>query len=195
MKTALTVLSFLMGMFVANAQDILKTKSGEAVEVKVIEINPDNIKYKKQSNIDGPLYTIKKNEVTEIIFENGEREIFSAKTTEDPDGRKTVFVQTTKDSDAHPDHELWKAEIERNPNLRVGKNQDEADLIFEFRIRRAMGEARVSVTVYDQNNKELWKSKRYRGTANVFNRMSPSFHGIRKCLDKGIGREMEKGTF
>ena len=59
-----------------------------------------------------------------------------------------------------------------------------------------MGEARVSVIVYrTSDNKELWKSKRYRGTANIYNRMGASLHGIRKCISKGIIPSLECGNF
>jgi hypothetical protein len=59
-----------------------------------------------------------------------------------------------------------------------------------------MGEARVSVIVYNTaDNKKLWESKRFRGTANIYNRMGASLHGIRKCIEDGIIPEIEKGTF
>lgn len=176
-----------------NAQDLLVISNGEEIEVKVLEITPDNVKYKKHNNSDGPLYTIDKNEVKEIIFENGEREVFIA-NVKDTDSRRAIFIKTTEDSHAHPTHQLWEAEMERY-GLRKVNSVEEADLIFEFRIRRGLGEARVRVVVYDSENNELWKSKSYRGTTNAFNRMSPTFHAISKCMEKGVMREMEKGSF
>ncbi|WP_310993742.1 hypothetical protein [Aequorivita marina] len=193
-KKCIFLLCLLMLSIGAVAQDLMVKSDGEEIEVKVLEITPDNIKFKKQSNIDGPLYIVNKSEVKEIIFENGDKEVFPT-TFKAVDSRKAIFVKTTADSKTAPSQDLWKAEIERHSSLRKVNKEEEADLIFEFRLRRAMGEARVSVVVYDSNNKELWKSKRYRGTTNVFNRMSPTFHGIRKCMDKGVIREMEKGTF
>lgn len=110
--------------------------------------------------------------------------------------RKTVFIKTTSDSDIQPTEEVWKEEIEKYSKLRKVNSLEESELIFEFRIKRAMGEARVSVIVYrTSDNKELWKSKRYRGTANIYNRMGASLHGIRKCISKGIIPSLECGNF
>lgn len=194
LKKGLSLLCLLLVIIGANAQDLMVKTDGEELEVKVLEITPDVIKYKNHSNIDGPLYTVNKSEVTEIVFENGGKEVFNT-SPQDIDSRKAIFIRTTANSKADPSQDLWKGEIERHPSLKKVNNVEESDLIFEFRLRRAMGEARVSVVVYDSNNKELWKSKSYRGTTNAFNRMSPTFHAIRKCMDKGVIREMEKGTF
>lgn len=109
---------------------------------------------------------------------------------------KSILIKVTSDSQVHPTQKVWKEEIERYSELRKVNSEKEADLIFEFRIRRLVGEARVSVTVYNSsNNKKLWGSKKYRGTANIFNRMGASLHGIRKCISKGIIPKMENGSF
>ncbi len=60
----------------ADAQDILVKKDGNIVKAKVMEITPTEIKYKRFSNPDGPLYTIEKNVVLSIVYENGEKELF-----------------------------------------------------------------------------------------------------------------------
>jgi hypothetical protein len=60
------------------AQDTLYTKTGSVLNAKVVEINQDEIKYKKASNPDGPLYTINKSDVVLIHFKNGSKEVFSA---------------------------------------------------------------------------------------------------------------------
>ena len=39
------------------AQDMIKLKSGEDLQTKVIEIGTTEIKYKKFDNLDGPTYT------------------------------------------------------------------------------------------------------------------------------------------
>lgn len=193
-KKIVSLICLLIVIIGANAQDLMVKTDGEEIEAKILEITPDVIKYKKHSNIDGPLYTIDKGVVKEITFENGDKEFF-ARITKNVDSRKAIFIKTSDDSKVHPSEELWEREIERHSGLRKVNRVEDSDLIFEFRIQKAMGEARVSVVVYDSDNKELWKSKRYRGTTNAFNRMSPSFHAIRKCMDNGIIREMEKGTF
>ncbi len=195
MKKILLTISFLIVIISVGAQDLLRKTNGDEVKVKVLEITSENIKYKKFSNIEGPLYTISKTELQEIIFENGDKETFNKRKVSS-DGRKAVFIKLTEDSQVEPEQEVWKEEIEKYSKLRLVENIEDADLIFKFRIRRAMGEARVSVLVFNSgSDKYLWESKKYRGTANVYNRMGASLHGIRRCLKKGIIPEIEKGTF
>jgi hypothetical protein len=63
------------------AQDTLYFNSKNKLEIKLLEVNPDNIKYKKTANLNGPTYTISKSEVEFIVFENGSKEIFTVKNT------------------------------------------------------------------------------------------------------------------
>ena len=51
---------------------------------KVLEIDDNNIKYKKFSNITGPTYVIKKSEVFKIKYSNGTSEIITVKEDDDP---------------------------------------------------------------------------------------------------------------
>jgi len=158
---------------------------------------------KEYTNIDRSLYTVSKSEVTEINFEKEDREAredftqVNAKTDNiNNDSQKAIFIKTTSDSQVHPTPEMWKEEIERCSDLKKVNSAEKADLIFEFRIRSTMGEARISVIVYDATDKsKIWESKKFRGTVNIYNRMSASLHGIRKCMKKGIIPEIEKGTF
>jgi hypothetical protein len=51
---------------------------------KVIEIDDNNIKYKKFSNINGPTIVIKKSEVYMIKYSNGTSETITVKENDDP---------------------------------------------------------------------------------------------------------------
>lgn len=62
------------------AQDIITLTSGTKIRAKVLEINPDDIKYKDFNNQDGPTTTIQKNTVAEIRYANGTKTVI---TTED----------------------------------------------------------------------------------------------------------------
>ena len=66
----------------ASAQDIIVKKDGSTVLSKVMEIGSTEIKYKKWSNQDGPLYTIAVSELLSINYENGEKETFDATPTQ-----------------------------------------------------------------------------------------------------------------
>ena len=52
-------------------QDILVKRNGDEIKVKVMEILPEEIKYKMYDNLDGPMITIYSSEVHKIIYENG----------------------------------------------------------------------------------------------------------------------------
>lgn len=70
----LSVVVLAMFSFIAHAQDAIVKKDGNTITSKVTEITSSEIKYKKFSNQNGPTYTIGKNEVNYINYENGERE-------------------------------------------------------------------------------------------------------------------------
>lgn len=58
------------------AQDVIVKKDGSTILSKVLEVNTADIKYKKYSNQNGPIYTINKSDVMTINYENGEKDSF-----------------------------------------------------------------------------------------------------------------------
>jgi hypothetical protein len=75
MKKFLLLLCALSG-FAMQAQDTLYTVSGQKISAKVIEINKTEIKYKKASNPDGPVYVVDKTDVALIEYQNGSKELY-----------------------------------------------------------------------------------------------------------------------
>ncbi len=64
---------FVMGLsFNLSAQDILQKTNKAKLEVKIIEIGPDEIKYKNFNDLEGPIYVIYRRDVSSIQLENGE---------------------------------------------------------------------------------------------------------------------------
>ena len=59
------------------AQDVIVKKDGSTILAKVLEVNTDNIKYKKHSNQNGPTYTILVSDLLSINYSNGEKDDFS----------------------------------------------------------------------------------------------------------------------
>lgn len=66
----------LLSVTVINAQDVIVKKDSSTIICKVIEIGTSEVKYKKHSNLDGPLYTITIMDIESIEYENGEKEMF-----------------------------------------------------------------------------------------------------------------------
>jgi hypothetical protein len=52
----------------AFSQDEIIFNSGERVNAKVMEISKNQVKYKKFSNLDGPLVIVNKKDVKKIIY-------------------------------------------------------------------------------------------------------------------------------
>lgn len=63
------------------SQDTIYTRRGEVINAKVEEVGIKNIKYKKASNSDGPLYTLGKSEITLIQYKNGSKDVFPVPET------------------------------------------------------------------------------------------------------------------
>lgn len=60
-----------------HAQDMIFLKDGTEVKTKVLEVDKSEVKYKRFDNIDGPIYTAKKNTIVKIKYENGVEDIFT----------------------------------------------------------------------------------------------------------------------
>lgn len=58
------------------AQDVIILNNNTTILSKVLEINSSEVKYKKHSNLNGPIYTLSKEEIVAINYENGEKETF-----------------------------------------------------------------------------------------------------------------------
>ncbi len=76
-------LCLLLMMFLTSlafSQDQLFKKDNTKLEVKILEINPTEIKYKLFSYQDGPLIIVNKSEVAMIIYQNGVHEVITTPT-------------------------------------------------------------------------------------------------------------------
>lgn len=59
-----------------KSQDLLYKKDNSKYEVKITEITSSEVKYKLQSNPNGPLYVINKTDIAIILYQNGKHETF-----------------------------------------------------------------------------------------------------------------------
>ncbi len=74
-------LSILCALFIGGnliSQDQLFKKDNTKIEVKILEINPTEIKYKLFNYEDGPIITVLKSDVALIIYKNGMHEVITA---------------------------------------------------------------------------------------------------------------------
>jgi hypothetical protein len=77
MKRILTILCLLMAVCNLSAQDKIVKINGDTILAKVQAITSNEISYKKYNNQQGPVYTMERREVAQIIYENNTVESFS----------------------------------------------------------------------------------------------------------------------
>lgn len=63
----------------SQAQDYIVTKKAEIIEAKVIEVGTIDVKYKKWNYLDGPNYSISKDAISKIKYQNGDEDVFETK--------------------------------------------------------------------------------------------------------------------
>jgi hypothetical protein len=78
MSKLFILLFFLLGFLPVFSQDEITFKSGDILKAKIMEVGTETIVYKKFENLSGPSYTIKKDQVFMIKYENGSKDIFGA---------------------------------------------------------------------------------------------------------------------
>jgi hypothetical protein len=77
MKKTLLSLFALFSVIMCQAQDVLTKRNGEEIQVKVLEIDLNEIKYKRFDNLEGPVIAILKSDVFMITYENGTKTVFT----------------------------------------------------------------------------------------------------------------------
>ena len=78
MKNTLCLILLFLLNFSGFSQDVIYKKSTtDSILSKITEVNVDNIKYLKHSNLNGPIYTINKTEIIKIVYDNGDVEFYN----------------------------------------------------------------------------------------------------------------------
>lgn len=89
MKQLFVFTMMLLSASFVYAQDIITLRTGETINAKVSEVGINEVRYFKSSNINGPVYVAAKAEISQIVYENGNKDVFNA-TAQQP---TTVIVQ------------------------------------------------------------------------------------------------------
>jgi hypothetical protein len=75
---AILVLVTLFFSYHLFSQDSIITRSGQVIPAKVNEVTQTEVKYRKPSNPDGPLYVMSKSDVVVIEYKNGTKDVFQS---------------------------------------------------------------------------------------------------------------------
>lgn len=94
MRTAFIFISLLLLNLAGEAQDTIFKNDGSMLAAKILEINPGEIKYKKASDPDGPVYVESKTAVQSIRYANGLVEEYTPKQASAPGAADIVKADT-----------------------------------------------------------------------------------------------------
>lgn len=79
MKKTLFLMALVASSLSLEAQDILVRKGGEVESVKVLEVSPTEVKYKKSNNLDGPIFIEKRSNIYSVKYQNGDVQTLNEK--------------------------------------------------------------------------------------------------------------------
>lgn len=101
MKKILFMAALAASSLSMSAQDILVRKGGDVENVKVLEVTPTEVKYKKFNNQNGPTFTERRSNLISVKYENGEVQKFndSPAITSGSTGRSFASGSTSYYSD------------------------------------------------------------------------------------------------
>jgi len=185
-----------------TAQDTIYLKSKEPVIiVKIIEVNPSNLKYKKYSNIDGPTYTIEKDKIEKVIYKNGEVERYTSLPINNkrierqisldlmPGSKIFLTYSLTEGEDNVNENDatqMLKSYIEGKTRCVIVNSIDEADFMIELRvIKTAMAKRSAKIVIkHLLTDKIVFETKWVRGSSNAFYGYSCSRAAIGKIVKK-----------
>jgi hypothetical protein len=80
-------LAFFMGLLstpFVYGQDNIILKNGSEIQAKVLEVSPGQIKYRRQDNPDGPIYTTGTTDVLLIKYANGTKDVLGQSANRPP---------------------------------------------------------------------------------------------------------------
>lgn len=73
---SLIALALLLTATITYAQDNIILRNGEELPAKVLEVNQTDLKYRKSTNLDGPVYSAPLRDVLMIKYANGTKDSF-----------------------------------------------------------------------------------------------------------------------
>ena len=98
MKKLFLLIILALSSSMIKAQDTLTMKSGENIIVKIIEVGSTEVKYKKVTNLNGPMYSTLKSDLMLIRYENGSKDDFSSINIESPKSDEYQYNQGYNDA-------------------------------------------------------------------------------------------------
>jgi len=187
----LIVIQFSLKSF---SQDTLRKISGEFYIVTVTEVSDENVKYKKYSNLEGPIYVVSKNEIEYIHYKNGEIETYNKKKPNlNSENTEDLFVLLTKKGNkVYVDSKNRNAIIHARSELQIWgywiivDRKEDADFILNFNIRfGGLGDAFGNANFVDPKTNKILKSTKQENTITSWD-INPKRGVIIRIIDRDI---------
>ena len=140
---------FLLASINVAAQDVVVKKDGSTILAKVLEVNQDNIKYKKFSNPNGPTYTIGLSDVMAVNYENGEKDTFNVTQTSSAHAEDTSSQKAIERKPASDNQQLiakYNKPIVLNDKKKSNKLADKYILVFGMSENSVLSNEDIEVT-------------------------------------------------
>lgn len=112
------------------AQDVIVKKDGSTIIAKVLEVNQDNIKYKKLSNQNGPTYTIIISDVMSVNYENGEKEDYSNSSNTNDNNSEVKEIEKDAASNNSELLNLYATDYHLNPSYKLKDKETLSGIAF-----------------------------------------------------------------
>jgi len=107
-------LFFLIATLCCSAQDTMYMMNGDTMNVKVTEVSATEVRYKLQSNPNGPDYVVSKTKIFMVEYENGSKDLFAR-------GNATIEEPMLKQRPiAEPANAAKRAELKRTYRGQLG---------------------------------------------------------------------------
>jgi len=214
-RTSTILLSLITAIFISNnifGQDTIFLKSSSSfIEAKIIEVNSSNLKYKKHSNLDGPIYTISKNDIRKVHYQNGDIEAYTDVNSKTnivniqrqtapeliPGSRiliKYIPTENANNINGNDAAKMLIGHIQGKTSCVVVNSIDEADFVIELRvIEKLLGYRSAKIALkHILSNKIVLETKWEKGSPSAFNGYSGSRAAIGKTVKKDLLLEFPK---
>lgn len=151
-KLILALIPVIFLSIATKAQDFIYMKDGSEYKAKVEEITPETIKFKKFDQPDGPVRTVKVEDVVSIKYQDGTEEVFG-KNVEDTkvnevekENDTQQYVYTYEEAGEEKPVEKPKSKFEMNGHNRYislgggfGNSYGGVGTRFQFRVGHIVG--------------------------------------------------------
>ncbi len=190
--------ALLVSLLSLKGQDTICKADGKKIIGKVLEIDGQTVKFKKDSNPDGPVYSLSTAEITYIRYQNNEKEEFSVMNTP----RESKFKGMSKDEILNvitkKGNLAFIVSKDDNATLhatngikgwgywKITTNKAEADFILKFNyVHAGLGDAFGSAQFINPENDEVLRTTKEVNTIMSWD-MNTKRGVINKLIDKEI---------